>query len=188
MSRKLATNSVATARLLRHTDGGNALHSGGGFSVAKRGTNTVSVEVYIWTPSIHNFNIGHAAIKVTGGMPPGDVYLSAWPKTQLGKILGPMVRQKYADDIAAEDGKLPTTFRFYSLDETAIKAKIDQLVRENTYAILTDNCCSHVRDGLNAGVNWALATTLTLSSGGLVSNPFQLTAYCRQLSLLERHR
>ena len=148
----------------------------------------MSVEVYVWMPSIRNFNIGHAAIKVTGGMPPRDVYLSAWPKTQLSKILGPMVNQKYADDVAAEAGKQPTKFRFNSLDETAIKAEIDQMMRENTYAILTDNCCSHVRASLNAGLNWALATTLTLTSGGFVSNPFQLVSYCQQLSLLEKQR
>jgi len=144
----------------------------------------MAVEVYVWLPS--GLNVGHAAIKVTGGSPPGDVYMSAWPKTQLSKIVGPMVNQTYAQDVASE-GKAPTTFRLNYLNETAVKAKIDALMKQNTYAILTDNCCSHVKEALDAGLNFALSTAMTMSTG-FVSNPFQLVGYCQLIRTLDRHR
>jgi hypothetical protein len=61
----------------------------------------MAVEVCVWLP--RGTNIGHAAMKVTGGFPAGDMYLSRWPG-KVSEVVIPGVAKRYADDLTAEGG------------------------------------------------------------------------------------
>jgi len=110
----------------------------------------MAVEVYVWLPK--GTNVGHAAMKVTGGIPGGDMYLSRWPgKVSEVIIPGVGVARRYADDVASEGGP-PSVVRLTKLDETAIKKAIVDSHTKNLYQFLSMNCSSQVKKCLDAGI------------------------------------
>jgi len=109
----------------------------------------MAVEVYFWPPK--GENIGHAAIMVDGGSPPGRAYLSAWPGSALSILFGAGSYNAYSDDVGAEGGP-PNVVRLTKLDETAIKAQIEKCKQAGMYSFTVLNCATQASICLNAGV------------------------------------
>jgi hypothetical protein len=144
----------------------------------------MAVEIYIWLPKGQGF--GHAAMKVTGGVPAGDVYMSRWPGYSSEALFtGPGASHRYEADVAEEGGP-PRVVRLTKLDETAVKKAIAELKTKNEYNFWTLNCCSQVKECLDAGIrhgtlfSWGIIAT----TGGLVSyqagnSPWGLLKYAQ---------
>jgi hypothetical protein len=130
------------------------------------------VEVFFW--EAHEGCFGHVAMKVTGGVPPGEVYLSRFPITSAGdartrllimSIGVATVSKAYEDDVRAEGNMQPTgKVQMYNLDETAIKKKIQE-TNGGRYEIFVSNCATTVRTCMDAGIPFGKAALLT--AGGL---------------------
>jgi hypothetical protein len=119
----------------------------------------MAVVVYVWflDPS----NCGHAAMKVDGGLPVGEVYLSRWPDNTPGQLKATIqalaygaeaISRSYANDVKAEGGRSPHSVRLTSVDESAIKKAIDENAKKRYYQFLIDNCAVQVSECLDAGV------------------------------------
>jgi hypothetical protein len=100
-------------------------------------------------------------MKVDGGVPVGEVYLSRWPDNTPGQFKASIqaitygagaVTRSYANDVKAEGGRSPHSVRLTSVDETAIKNAIDANAKKGYYQFFTDNCAVQVRECLDAGV------------------------------------
>jgi hypothetical protein len=147
----------------------------------------MAVEVYIWFPDPPN--IGHAAMKVTGGSPMGDMYLSHWPGSLAAALaFGSGVNNRYNDDVSAEGGD-PSVVRITGLDETAIKAKVKSLIEHNLYSFWALNCATGVSIALDAGVSTlaslaANAVDIGLPAGTNRNTPWGLYAYARTLAAI----
>lgn len=146
------------------------------------------VSIYVWFP--HGINLGHAAMRVTGGMPVGEMYLSRWPDFKAGFLSAlasltvgvGAVNNAYETDLKAEGGRSPETVQLMYLDEGAIKAAIKDLAAENYYQLGWSNCATQVRECLNAGVAGGLALGLLWSSTIVLgASPLGLLEYARFL-------
>ena len=157
----------------------------------------MAVEVYVWFPDT-SLNCGHAAMKVDGGVPVGEVYLSRWPDNTPGQFKASIqaitygagsVTRSYANDVKAEGGRSPHSVRLTSVDETAIKNAIDANAKKGYYQFFTDNCAVQVRECLDAGVGGSSIMKLVafpiwqnpIASWQLNSPPWGLLSYARFL-------
>lgn len=152
----------------------------------------MAVEVYFWPPK--GENIGHAAIMVDGGSPPGKAYLSAWPGSVLSIIAGPGAFNAYSSDLAAEGGA-PQVVRLTKLDETAIKEQIEKCKRGGVYSFPSFNCATQASICLNAGVPYNMlhqAADLLAGAGNplgyvfqtsTINTPWNLWLYAKGLAL-----
>jgi hypothetical protein len=111
----------------------------------------MAVQVYVWFPKLKEGNIGHAAMQVDGGDPPGSVYLSRWPGSYSAVLAGSGTNQSYTDDVSAEGGA-PSVVRLTKLNESAIKYTIRVACTVNLYSFLVLNCATQVGMCLNAGI------------------------------------
>lgn len=120
------------------------------FSVT--GGEVMSVELYVWFPKPLSGNIGHASMRVDGGLPGGEVYLSRWPGSLSAVLAGRGTNNFYMTDVNVEGGP-PTVVRLNNLDETAIKASIRKVLTYNFYSFLALNCAQQVDLCLSEGLS-----------------------------------
>jgi hypothetical protein len=150
----------------------------------------MAVEVYWWPPS--GGNIGHAAIKVDGGSPPGIAYLSAWPGSLLSIFLvGQGDYHQFDDDVSSEGNRQPQVARILNLNETAIKNQISVFQSAKTYSFLGANCATQASICLNAGVPGATIRQILDLMGGpmgyffgtsVINTPWTLFLYAKSLA------
>jgi len=113
----------------------------------------MAVEVYYWEPK--GGSVGHAAIKVNGGTPPGEEYFSLWPGSEWSIWLagsGGFKTYEFDYEDHKKDGSYPQVVRLTKLDETAIKARIKTLKGIGVYSLSVANCASQTGLCLRAGV------------------------------------
>lgn len=154
----------------------------------------MAVTVYVWLPSASNF--GHAALKVDGGIPPGDVYFSRWFAPGSNATLKAITigtagaNASFEADKKAEEGRAPIAVRLTYLDESAIKKKIEALNAHSDYNFWHHNCAMQVREVLNAGVSMALGMAVSLATPGLIihNSPAGVLMYANVLKSLDRLR
>jgi hypothetical protein len=125
------------------------------------------VTVYIWNFRGANVAWGHASMHVTGGDPPGAIYISWWPQNtgRQSKIprapgilqnvysVPAIVGRTYAADVTDEGQAPDHTIDLPGLDESAIKAwwrtmSTDLNARWTT---LGQNCSTTVANALAKG-------------------------------------
>ena len=98
---------------------------------ADRDRSHVMITVYVWNFRGTSVAWGHASMRVNGGSPPGEVYISWWPQGSGRSPKVPGVDQiytvtairgrTYADDVRDEEQAPDHVIIFSGLDETAIK-------------------------------------------------------------------
>ena len=133
----------------------------------------MAVTVYFWQPHIAGgeFNFGHAAVKIDGGSPPGDVYFSVWAKGEIHFFWGPGAMMSYHDDMRLEQTS-PHTARLTRLNETAMKEWIKK--QDLHYSPFFQNCAANAAMCLRAGTafsNWPNFIALTRVS---INTPWAL--------------
>jgi hypothetical protein len=119
----------------------------------------MSVTIYVW--KMGGGNVGHASMKVSGGAPPGDLYISWWPPDGGGKATdlistdGHDVMTSYDQDKDNEghDADGVVTFNDGDLDEGAFKTWWNGKISDKTqtYKLFSNNCSTAVAEGMKAG-------------------------------------
>lgn len=162
----------------------------------------MAVHVYVWLPNLDN--LGHASLRVDGGLPGGVVYYSCWYKSEEKKILGKIkvgatlqamtwgataAQNTYDEDWSAEGGRDPHAVRLDHLDETAIKKAINEHALANHYQAFFHNCAVHARQVLLAGVpgGWSMSAVSFVMAGGpiTVMTPAGLLSFVKSLKVLD---
>lgn len=130
----------------------------------------MTVKVIVWWP--HGGNIGHAAMEVDGGSPPGKMYFSRWPGAAVSVIFGPGDIHKFETDMSDESGQQPSVVTLTKLNETNIKLAMKMADKVNVYGFFGANCAQQVgwclRQGLATG-------TLRGLAGGMVDGALDIT-------------
>lgn len=156
----------------------------------------MAVKVIVWWP--HGGNIGHAAMEVDGGNPPGKMYLSSWPGSLAGAVglIGPGKINEFEDDMSSEQGQKPSIVFLTKLNETNIKGAMMVANKIPVWGVLVANCAHHVgwclRQGFATGTLRGLAGSmldgaLDTTQGGRVirelqiNTPWQLYLYAQSL-------
>lgn len=151
------------------------------------------VTVFIWRPTRTAY--GHAAMRVTGGKPSGNIYISWWPSDAVSGVdCSPAdPNTSLAQDIAAENNRRPDfAIDITGLNETAIKRWWARYARRATqWCTLWPNCSTVVARALEAGGGDLYATTWDSHSFG-VWTPLAVKDYAmsirRELLIQRRGR
>jgi hypothetical protein len=127
------------------------------------------ITVYIWGFR-ESVAWGHASLRVNGGTPPGEIYISWWPESDGQRTKVPGIPQiftvnairgrKYEDDVAGEGQPPDHVINFSALDETAIKKWWTQLLQgaHPQWSPLIQNCSTIVAHALAAGAGDDMVT------------------------------
>jgi len=149
------------------------------------------ITVYVWNFRGTSVAWGHASMRVNGGSPPGEVYISWWPQGSGRSPKVPGVDQiytvtairgrTYADDVRDEEQAPDHVIIFSGLDETAIKTWWADLLR-NTHAqwsTLGQNCSTTVAHALASGYGEDLVTGFDgwLDTRNIVWKPDDVLSY-----------
>lgn len=121
------------------------------------------VTVYVWRHSLGHQSVGHAALEVDGGTPPGNAYISWWPSEgsvaeQVYFSTTASVHRNLHEDIVAEHRFPDNTIRIAGLDESRIKAYWGSWWPHGRYSGLKLNCASTVGNALMVGGGNRLTT------------------------------
>jgi hypothetical protein len=156
------------------------------------------IEVFVW-PFVDKDTWGHASMRVNGGTPLGQEYISWWPNgsrqskaLSLGGNLycaGAIPNQTFDDDVRGENRTLPgqtikiegKTRSSPGLDETAIKAWWRNLttVGSTKWCTLGPNCSTVVAYGLTVG--GASEFSDMWSSSNIVWTPNSVATFARAI-------
>jgi hypothetical protein len=118
------------------------------------------LRVYSWPENLSQDSLGHAAMTVFGGSPPGKMYISWWPDhvtttQQLSRYIycsSAYHNRTYAGDKYYEGGVMPRHVEIYALDETKIKSYwLDLLKSPRLWCTTSFNCSTCVYEALRAG-------------------------------------
>ncbi len=166
------------------------------------------ISIYIWDFQGKEDAWGHASMKVTGGTPPGEIYISWWPesKNRIGQIpyvdeierligneipyvddiytVSAIKNRTYKNDVAGEGGDPNRTIIFTGLDETKIKTWWENLLR-NTHAqwtTLGQNCSTTVAQALAVGAAGDIVSSFGwLSTWNTVWKPDDVLYYALEI-------
>lgn len=143
----------------------------------------MTVEVYYWPPDFAEGAIGHASIRIDGGAPKGEMYLSAWPGSPLSIfMLGPGTNNGYMTDVSAEK-RQPEVVRLTQLDESACKKAATTITGLHTYNFAMFNCAVQASLCLSAGIP-STATAMLLGGVSTCVTPTGLYYFARGLTAL----
>lgn len=149
------------------------------------------ITVYRWDlrypGSATGFRVGHVSLRVTGGTPAGDIYMS-WFPTEHGSLSSPARRGQTFEQDVHEEGTQPLdSLRVgteqKTLDETAMKAWWARFLQNPPQWSLYDtNCSQLVIEALRAGGSDRYLGGATLGvppwrSWSVVWRPWQIPAY-----------
>lgn len=147
----------------------------------------MTVRVKVWFP--HGGDIGHAALEVDGGSPPGKMYLSRWPGSIASIfVIGAGDIHKFETDMSDEHGQEPSVVSLTKLNETNIKTAMKVADKISVYSFYAANCAQQVgwclRQGLGVGggiVDFAFARAAPQLRDALILTPWNLYAYAQSL-------
>jgi hypothetical protein len=142
------------------------------------------VEVYFW-----NGIPGHIALKVTGGTPPGTLYLSSFPGSIWTALDVGYKGENHTYEMDTTSYGLPHIVRLSKLNETAVKTAVAAAIRSMIYNDFLYNCASHVKYCLECGLlnSPNLARASIYSTGALFSHsPQGVFTYAAALEALYR--
>ncbi len=118
------------------------------------------ITVYHWDleypGSTIGWRVGHASIRVDGGAPAGDVYMSWFPTKHLALSSTARRNETFQQDVASEEspptGVLVVGTPQKTLDETAIKAWwVRFLQHPPAWSLFSTNCSQLVIDAMRVG-------------------------------------
>ena len=102
----------------------------------------MSVEFYYWPLTMDSqTNIGHAALMAGDGTTAGSAYLSTWPSSTASVVYGGGYQHDYQQDCAAE-GSTPAVIHYSKLDDASVKAAIEAIQKDASYALIVGNCAT----------------------------------------------
>lgn len=144
------------------------------------------VVVYVW-PGILNGNVGHTAMKVDGGFPPGEIYISWWPEGT-GGIIPFLLDQNiparlgtFQSDDEAEGFSNFHAIEIHGLDEDAIKAWWAQWLLDMSYRLFHKSCATTVAKALAVGHHDPFT-----ANADDIWTPFGVYMYAQQIRLVKR--
>jgi len=145
------------------------------------------ITAYIWTP--RGAAYGHASLRITGGTPLGEAYVSYWPMTPGSTKLFcsmPSRNRTLEQDVSGEDGQRPHhQITLDGLNETAIKAwwHIQSARRDADadWCTVTRNCSTIVAESLRVGGADYFVSPIAWDSWNAVWNPHGVLMYVTSL-------
>jgi hypothetical protein len=144
------------------------------------------VTVFVW-PGLLHANVGHAAMKVDAGSPPGEIYISWWPAGSGGIIPFlldvdiPAMLGTFESDDQAEGGVNFHAIQIFGLDEDAIKAWWAGWLLDLNFRLFHHNCAVTVAKALAVGNNDPF-----IASQNDIWTPFGVYMYARQIQIVKQ--
>jgi hypothetical protein len=147
------------------------------------------VTVFIWDYRGKGVAWGHASIKIDGGDPPGEVYISYWPQAagrERSKISNnlycvvPIRLRTYDDDVQGENNHTPNhQIQLDGLNETAMKTWWVGVTGDlkAQWCTLSNNCSTTVANALYNGGGDDIADDWWWTTHTIVWKPDKVLAY-----------
>jgi hypothetical protein len=147
----------------------------------------MTVRVKVWFPS--GGDIGHAAMEVDGGSPPGLLYFSRWPGSLAAVFfIGAGEIHTFETDVSDEHRRQPSVVTLTKLNETNIKIAMKLADKVSVYGFATANCAQQVgwclRQGLGVAggvVDMTFARIAPQLRDAAILTPWNLYAYAQSL-------
>lgn len=144
------------------------------------------VTVFIWPGLLHS-NVGHAAMKLDGGFPPGELYISWWP-AGVGGVIPFFLDQNipaslgtFQSDDEAEGSVNFHSIQIFGLDEDAIKVWWGTWLTDLSFRLFHKNCAVTVAKALAIGNHDPLIVT-----SNETWTPFGVWMYARQIQIIKQ--